>query len=357
MELSPRQLVIVALALFLISSGLFGWASLGWLEPNMERRTAGHSSLIFYTNQPDSVNEARLELFPEGDRGLQGILSIDFGGISDSSEFRWALVGQGSMKFSAEMETEGRTTGDVGGIVERTMKIPPPRPFTLGCQSGSTSSNDQSVLIGGLNRAALLGTDGYERVSPGELLTKIHFAEVDFEREGDAYGWTLNLGYPTNENAVRLGPLIAHVYDDCVDFGGGEEVQGIKELSATPLPWSVGIEGAAKSDAVLHTYPVGENPRRADWKVTELTELEVLFADASRYQARQAAVFLAGVLSGLAGGIVVLAAFKPPGFGPEPSDSWGNSPQRSEAEASSGAPDTETRELRLRKGKRRGRRR
>lgn len=320
----PVTLVGAAIVLFLASALGFGWASLGWLQPSASDKSVGvgHPYLILYTNQPDSVNTAQLSLAPDQSGTLSGILQVNFAAIEDEVNFRWALVGGNGMAFSAEMETLNKTSRDTGEPVSRSPKVPPAEGITRSCESGNTTSDTQSVFVGGLNSARLLGTDGVESARIGLFMTQIRLPRVLTVRDGDTYGWNVAVGQPTERDSYQAGMLRYDLLNDCIDLSGVADVQDIAILEATPVQWSVAVSGATLEDAVLRTNPQSTQSGFATWEISDNTRIEALFTDRSRTDRRQSVMFLAGIWSGLASGIIVLGLFQTPS--PSGGGWWGS---------------------------------
>lgn len=277
-----------------------------------EGNAGGGGYLILYTTEPDSVNEARLTLEPDAGGHLRGILSIDLGAISDEVNFRWALVGGGTMAFTAETETLGSTADEVGEVVTRSPKTPPASSGVRDCESGQLSSDTQSVFLGGLNSARLLGTDGVENTTVGAFVTSVRFPKIAQAVDGDTYGWNLAIGKPGDKDAVRMGMLSVNLFEDCIDLTGGADVQDVTKLRATDMRWTVGLSGAGQNDPLFLTNPPTQKTGYAEWSFTDNTQLEAVFTDRMRADLRQAALFAAGSLAGVASGILVLGLFQAP---------------------------------------------
>jgi hypothetical protein len=289
--------LVVSFILVLVSAALFAWTSLGWWQPTEEPALVAQSSLVLYTNDPHAVITAQVGFGSGGDGELTALIVLNFAVAAENQEkFRWALIGTDSMTFAAEMETNGAKTN----LVERNLKQPPVLHRAKSCDDGKPGADDESIIVGGLGSAFLLGTDGVENVDPGVMLTVLHFPRIKATRSLEEYTYSLGaVGMPSGDDAIQMGPLKLQFIRDCVDLGKNEDVGKSGKLHAAPVAWDASFHPADAGDTVITARPDLSYSGGPDWKFTKLIRPQVTFSSKRLHELHQSALFLGGLAGGI----------------------------------------------------------
>ncbi|MGB3441104.1 MAG: hypothetical protein WBA97_20335 [Actinophytocola sp.] len=294
--------LLAAAALIATSILTFGWASLGWWQPNDKDHAPALSSLTLYTNNPKAVVSAILGFGRDNEGDVTANLLLNLAASEDPAGFRWALVGRDDLVFNAEMETlnDDGSIGEPGQLVERELKEVPPAKLSRSCETGTMASNDETIIVGGLGGARLVGTNGVESVDPGSMVTILHFPRLQPMRSGEEY--SLSLGYvgaPDDGDPAQLGPLLLERVPTCIDLGGSDDVGNAGRLTTQKVNWSINIPPEDPSDTLISANPAPDHSRAASWEFTDGIQPEAVFSDNGLKQVHQAALFFGGLLAGV----------------------------------------------------------
>lgn len=290
------------LLLSAVSLALFGWSTLGWLSQDTPRPDpfapgSGPASLIAYSNDEDALTVADIGFFREPRSGLtHGWLDLKFQNVRDPENFRWALVGRGKMKFFVDQRL-------VPGGDDRLI-APKFEPLTASCTTSNKGSNEESVIFGGVSSSIELGTGLRQDTTGAEYVASLVFPQLSPTRSGEEYAYSLGaLGRPTESARRTLASLSIAIYDECVDLTGlGNGVEG--KLNANPADWTIEVEPHAEEDPTREYSPTVTATSPRVWRTSLLQEdTRVTFQDAGLARAHNAALFAAGILGGIAGGI------------------------------------------------------
>jgi hypothetical protein len=301
----------IALTTVAMSTLLFGWATLGWWEPSSASGVDELDSLILYTNDPSAKITGQLAFGPDGD-STEAVLSLDFAVAPAASQtFRFALIGRNKMMFDAQGFAPGSTSQP---------PVTRPQRRTRDCDSGSITGIDETILVGGLGNAHLLGTDVVISVAPGTLATELHFPQLRRSYDGTQYSVDLgNIGQPTDKNRQQMGPLLLDFPEktQCVDLGGGDDVGNSGKLHAAAAAWTVNVSGQNAQDRLLIADPVSTHPGSAVWTITTLTRPNATYIDTGLDKEHQIALFIGGLAAGigttyLAQGVTTVTSGAPP---------------------------------------------
>jgi hypothetical protein len=259
---------------------MFGGATWGWPWLHKDE-SDGLGALTIYANDPSARFDIHLDLMQEerSDR-LDGDLFIRIVSSSDRAKLRWALVGLGRLRFSADM---------ADGQSNQTQPITPKSDDSSirWCGKGGGQPPEHSVLNGNGVGAGLMGTSGVAKFESGRLFVHVHFDDIrrSFD-DVDTYEWKIGA------IGSALGPCLS--------------VNGVGNLTASRPPFEVQLRPVNNSDRILDTDPVTTGGHLVVWPKIQGQYVTASFEDskAKKYNAMFAS--LAGVLAGI--GATFLAA-------------------------------------------------
>lgn len=236
-------------------------------------------AMTLYVNDPSARFDIHLDLVQEkGSDRLDGDLFIRILNSSDHAKLRWALVGFGRLRFSADM---------ADGQSNQT------QPFTPESNDSSIKwcgedgqPPEHSTLSGNGVGAGLVGTSGTAKFVSDSLSVHVHFDNIRRSRDVDTYEWKIGA------IGLSLGPCL--------------NVNGVGNLTASRPPFEVQLRPVHDSDRILDTDPVTTGGHLVVWPKIQGQYLSASFEDskAKKYNAMFAS--LAGVLAGI--GATFLAA-------------------------------------------------
>lgn len=299
--------LVSALILMSLAALAFAWSTLGLWRPSGEAKTEAQSSLIFYSNFPKAPTTGLLSLSPDKTGSLTGIVDINlstFDSKTDASNYRWALVGTGSLRFEAALQTKNAARQLLPNFT-----APPPEAWTSSCKGtdkAQHTSNKQTILVGGLANGFLLGTNKYDELTVGSFIARLRFPRLHEAENVNDYSLRMGaVGQPTADDDVRIGYASFGIYPSCLNFGTGQDVGHAGEMTASPVAWHMVVGSKAEGDALKSAEPQSTGATTADWKFTHLIHPQVTHTSQSLERTSQGILFAAGILAGLATAVLL----------------------------------------------------
>jgi hypothetical protein len=300
--------IVLGLVLITMSAAAFAWSSLGLGRPHDAWQDTSESSLTVYTNDPTTevvaVMEFRSDSVHETDLPLDGrdppdatplaLFGLVFSAPKDPEAFRWALVGRGQLVFDALMPAADEAEDE---DAESRYWDPVPMKWAKSCIM-QDKIDDQTVIVGGLGGALLLGTEGGIDVV-NSVSTELKFPNLRATQVRETYTLHLgDIGRPQAIDDIYVGNAKFERVDSCLRFGKGEAVAGVGQLEAGNVEWRVKIP-PGNGDAVEFTNADIEVSGVPEWRFEEVIQPTATFIDRSLDRLEQSLLFAGGILGGL----------------------------------------------------------
>lgn len=267
----PAISIFIGFGILVLAGLVFAGATWGWPWRHQDKSDS-MGAMALYANDPTARFEVHLDLKPEknSDR-LAGDLTVRIVSRSNPARLRWALVGLGRLRFSADM-SDGRSS-------ETRRVIPEPNDPSMRWCGEDGQPPKHSILSGNGAGAGLMGTSGVARFVSGSLGVHVHFDNIRKSSDVDSYEWRIGaIGLP-------LG--------DCI------RLNGVGNLTATRLPFEVQLQPVHQTDRILDSDPVTSGGHLAVWPRMQGQYVEAAFEDAKAKKYNAAFASLAGVLAGI----------------------------------------------------------
>lgn len=293
-----RALTEIAAGLSLIGLSIliFGWAALGWWEPDDEQAVSKDmNSLVFYSNDAAVPVTINLHLRMDEDRKVSGSLGLEIGRPRDSRTFRWALVGRGDLTFDHLHEDE----------VHEASK---PGSFSKHCNEDRSAGAYETILAGDLSGGHFVGAEQPRIAEPQDLasregatiLADLNFPHMRALRSGEQYTLSIGgIGKPGDEMKTQMANYTIAWLADCVNIDDAEPAFNGKNLDAHQAHWTVRVFPVSEEDELQLADPDPINRDSAAWAIDGFAGPTASFSDHALKEFHQMAVFIAGIVVGV----------------------------------------------------------
>lgn len=310
---------VTSVVCLLLSAGLYASATANypppWNNPRAEAPLPSRSSALrVLTNEPGAEVKIRIRFNLFRAETMTGFTEITFLNVRDRANFRWALIGTGSMRFRARMipVTNGNPQATFDALPDfqdayvdtaPTSWTPAdirdcPRDAELNKKIGLKDLGAVSAIFGGLGQARLVASNGWDSTVADGVTIQLIFLEVVPETTLIASTWrTGRIG----DQAIDFstGTLNFH-RSECLSVYGQELRSTDKKPSITATLYS---KEASKQIAIAD--PPSNSNVHGDWSRSEPFTIMARFEDQKWKSIRDAMIFLAGVIGGLFAGLLV----------------------------------------------------